>query len=481
MDRASIFTLTLSAFRELRMDLAMARLNSPKSEGHGLAEFMTLPGCKMRTVQFVSIVPLLLCVLTTAGRLGRSTVGRARSAIANDFAHYNDLSLLSITWMSEYSKHHFVPQFSLRQFANDANERQIGTYLLDRGQYIPSTSIRNQAQRAKLYGSIERENVLSQVEGAASAVVRNMVNKLEVPARNSPDHTTLLVHVLFQLTRTPRAAAEVEEGINHLVKNLMSDDPSVAPHVDQVRIKLNQGTLQALSVAAKSIELTIDLHYKLLQNRTNIPFIISDHPVAKYNQFMERRKVDLGGTGFASRGLQLLLPISPQLTLIMYDGDVYRVGRYPEHDVVDLIEGDVDALNMLQVINAGSQFFFNKRMTMDLAKELVRRSEPWMHKARLTTKEFPQPPKEPDTRRSIVITSQNDIRIGLTLSKIVELPSAQKYKITDGASFMRDPNLWRLHSDFEDRVSAGLYDRSQLPRYLDDVVLKRVRQFYEGQ
>jgi len=78
---------------------------------------------------------------------------------------------------------------------------RIGTYLLQKGLYVASTSIRAQAQRARLYGSDEREKVLSQIESAAAVVLRRMVNGLEVPKRYSEDHSTLLVHVLFQSSR----------------------------------------------------------------------------------------------------------------------------------------------------------------------------------------------------------------------------------------------------------------------------------------
>jgi hypothetical protein len=110
--------------------------------------------------------------------------------------------------MSEYTRHHFVPQFSLRAFANDARQKQIGTYLLRNGKYIPSTSIRAQAQRANLYGSDKTEQALSKLEGRASAAINRMLQKLEMPTRLSEDHVDLLQHILFQSSRTPTASAE---------------------------------------------------------------------------------------------------------------------------------------------------------------------------------------------------------------------------------------------------------------------------------
>jgi len=120
-----------------------------------------------------------------------------------------------------------------------------------------------------------------------------------------------------------------------MMKMMMSHDERFAPYLNQVRLKLNNGAVQTLSTAGRAIPLTIDLHYKLLHNRTNIPFIISDHPVGKYNQFMERRNIDMGCTGFASRGLQNhLLPISlGALTLIDVRLRCLRVGSSAGNNV----------------------------------------------------------------------------------------------------------------------------------------------------
>jgi hypothetical protein len=62
--------------------------------------------------------------------------------------------------MAENKRHHFVPQFYLRNFANDPRQRQIGLFNIAAGKYVRSTSIRDQAQRKKLYGTEGTEEMV---------------------------------------------------------------------------------------------------------------------------------------------------------------------------------------------------------------------------------------------------------------------------------------------------------------------------------
>ena len=53
-------------------------------------------------------------------------------------------------------------------------------------------------------------------------------------------------------------------------------------------------------------------------------FLTSDNPIFKYNQYCEGVRFS-GVTGGGSRGLQIFVPLSPYLHLILYDDRTYRV------------------------------------------------------------------------------------------------------------------------------------------------------------
>ncbi|WP_205743092.1 DUF4238 domain-containing protein [Halioglobus maricola] len=56
----------------------------------------------------------------------------------------------------------------------------------------------------------------------------------------------------------------------------------------------------------------------------------SDNPVATFNLLMRNEKVT-GVSGTMSKGLLLFLPLDPRNCIVLYNYDVYRVGRerYP--------------------------------------------------------------------------------------------------------------------------------------------------------
>ena len=78
-------------------------------------------------------------------------------------------------------------------------------------------------------------------------------------------------------------------------------------------------------------------------------------------------------TGFGARGLQLFLPLSPQLMLCLYDPDIYKYGAKGSllsdlHDVKD-----VEILNSFQAINSKSFVVFRDRKSEANIKSMIRR------------------------------------------------------------------------------------------------------------
>jgi hypothetical protein len=64
------------------------------------------------------------------------------------------------------------------------------------------------------------------------------------------------------------------------------------------------------------------------------------------NKFMQWRTFG-SNTGMASKGLQVLLPIWPRITLVMYDRDVYRFGRTKNDSATWASREQVHELNVL--------------------------------------------------------------------------------------------------------------------------------------
>ena len=113
-------------------------------------------------------------------------------------------------------------------------------------------------------------------------------------------------------------------------------EPELAKYLDRVRITITNAAAWSVLVAAVRAPVLFDLEYKLLVAPAGSFHIASDNPVVFLNQYIDRgdqRRVHavsaataLGSRGFASRGLQISFPISPQLSLFLYDRDIYKIG-----------------------------------------------------------------------------------------------------------------------------------------------------------
>lgn len=92
--------------------------------------------------------------------------------------------------------------------------------------------------------------------------------------------------------------------------------------------------------------LLADLKLVLIENRSAVPFIASDMPVVFHNRLYEGQHISV--TGYANVGLQLFLPLGPQLALFGFDGAAYEAAT-DARDIVRLDDlSDVTLINDLQ-------------------------------------------------------------------------------------------------------------------------------------
>jgi Protein of unknown function (DUF4238) len=147
-----------------------------------------------------------------------------------------------------------------------------------------------------------------------------------------------------------------------------SDLQKVLPHVKWV----NRG-LPADSVATAITHalLLCDLKVKLLLAPESHHFIASDHPVVVLNQGFRDIVKGRSVGGIAMRGLQIFLPLSPELAIIAFDSKCYRVGR-PDQDAVALNHSDdVWMINALQVLNCHKCIYFRHKEDREICHDLV--------------------------------------------------------------------------------------------------------------
>jgi hypothetical protein len=269
--------------------------------------------------------------------------------------------------MSNKTKNqHFVPQFLLKNFmsSNDV----VNIYDSARGKSRPPTSVNCVLAENYFYdkdNSVEHF-LRDKVEGPASLIIKQFLPKNEDQAvpLSQKSKIDVLRFLTVQLNRTPRALNDSLENIDKFFDVLFKEigelnnfEESV---INSVKFKLNdpKDILRMQTIeAALNWPLINDLEWHFIINNTTTDFVISDHPVVHYNWYLrDSQKMDY--TAITNRGVQVFLPISPIVTLCLYDHSVYKLGRKdcPYTEVNN--EADINILNGLQFRSRDSFIVF---------------------------------------------------------------------------------------------------------------------------
>lgn len=275
---------------------------------------------------------------------------------------------------------HFVPQFFQRYFSFNDNGKTIGMFNVNNNVFIPSAPIRTQLYSDYLYGkSGDLETWLSELESKSAPIFRAMWENEQLPAYESINQLQML-HFLIVLDLRNPVRFNLLQDFEKIIKNTKSSitGNNISSDLFTVfkELQSERGKIKSLISAVEIVPNMIDLKYKLLKNVTQKPFIISDNPLAIYNQFLEKRKWNfVSQRGYGSIGLQMFLPLNDQYMLLVYDADVYKIGNKREKIVeINHIES-INQLNILQFLNSIDTINFNHRASEHYIKTLHKKSQ----------------------------------------------------------------------------------------------------------
>jgi hypothetical protein len=271
------------------------------------------------------------------------------------------------------AKHHYVPQFLLKRFARPNTDAAISMFNVDNGHFVESTSISSQAQKRLLYGSQGMEERLARLEGEAASAIRRMIDRRRPPARDDPGHQILSLFLAAQLGRTIGAAEETTAFMTGMVRGTLTSGPKPIATKKQARNLKVSRPLPELSTAKDYIRMWAgfeDLASVLVINESEVEFVVSDIGVLRHNRWAD--EVDYTGVlAIASRGLQLLLPLSPRLMLVRFDGFAYKSMTRDRIQIKSAAQ--IEELNAFQMSEATSHVYLSGH-TRTL--EALRRSMP---------------------------------------------------------------------------------------------------------
>lgn len=277
---------------------------------------------------------------------------------------------------------HYVPKFYLRNFSVNNNQKEIRLFNLKSQKFVATTSIKHQASSNFYYGKDGKvEKQLSKLEGLLAKAVSDTLTTLERPKYFSERHVELLNFMASTELRNPVRKRAYEQMSDGMMKKLLSIDPKFKDKpefhkaIEMIEIIPKDSSTYSLSYIQHVVEITLDLHIKLLINKTSIPFITSDNPVIRYNQLLEMKASSNSITGFGLQGLEVFIPLNEEVLLLFYDSQPYYVGGKKQKNVIVERVEDVDQLNLLQMVNCYSNVYGGDRFLKPYITKLYERAQ----------------------------------------------------------------------------------------------------------
>ena len=350
-------------------------------------------------------------------------------------------------------RQHYVPQMILRRFSDDG--ATTGLIVLKDGRRVERAAFNRQCYGDYFYGDDQvMEKSFAASETRVGAYLGNLT-KSHLESLSADDLYQLKLFVHYQLLRT-RGAAEsssnfLAEHFKSVVRGTaqLNGDLDVVEGLDHVNVRFKNMQQETTWQAAKTSPLVMDLRVKFVYGSG---FIIADHPVAQYNQFAEQHPLFSkypALNGLALKGLQLFMPLSPLVTLAVYDPAVYEYGD--EHSLfVQASAGDVENLNKMQAINALECCFFDRRHADGGFENLLqaRASHPGIYDKPIAESPFIRRPDETISR--LVMVAHRGIRIGAALN-FLKVTDTSPYEGYDGPSIpVRSEGLMRFTEFYGD-------------------------------
>lgn len=290
-------------------------------------------------------------------------------------------------------RQHYVPQYYLRQFRGDGSDRVL-VCLIEPFRCVGLGGIKGQCQHDHFYGKDGAIDAMLWETETAIAPALYQVNSSERANAEQWQALRLLATQLHLRTRKAAERAKIfpryvaDQVITAAIAKGELPPPKGGWHPDMMDFGGVPQTLLSLNLLACYFE-TTTLRCKLLKAPGETCFITSDHPAVALNRFAAETKSVRDYVGFAQSGFQLVLPLSPRLTAILYDPFVYKVGNRND-ELVHVSAGDVELLNALQVQSAEKCLYAHRPEETAHVAELVKRYAKLRKAPSSGIKSFPQ-------------------------------------------------------------------------------------------
>jgi Protein of unknown function (DUF4238) len=227
---------------------------------------------------------------------------------------------------------HHVPKLLLRNFAiKKAGMRgaeQVHIFDKAKGTSFIS-NIRNVAAAFDFYDldlgdeTVSLESSLSDIEANAALVLQKGISQRSLANLSQAEQTWLLMFCTVQFMRTQSVREQLErlqKGVENHIRQMGLDPAEVDGCRPMSKADIKAATMQNLAASLRTHPAILASKvWFLLEANADAVFLIGDHPMTLHN---DRQFGPYGNLGIAVPGIQIYLPITPTLTLAMWDDSI---------------------------------------------------------------------------------------------------------------------------------------------------------------
>lgn len=271
-------------------------------------------------------------------------------------------------------KQHFIPQFILRNFATDQEKSHLNLFLINQERIVSNAKIRNQAERHYLYGKDQKlENSFSTVESSVAPII-NKICTGEVNL-SKDDESIVKLFIITQLFRTPTMANQLNE-LTNSVKTIFELDSKFRDILgeanicsDDISISIADPFKFFFSDIKTYFFLILDLHLTVIQSPRTQEFVIGEHPVILLNPYLCEKNYKRSKQALGQKGTVIVMPISPNKAIVLYDKIRYRILRGNP-----ISEDDANNLNYCQFLKTNQCVYLSSFTNLDYLRTFSKKS-----------------------------------------------------------------------------------------------------------
>ncbi len=306
------------------------------------------------------------------------------------------------------TKHtHIVQKEYLKNFSILLNNKNFIWRFNKATETIKKLPVKVVAVENYFYPQIIEEWLANKIESNGIALIKKIIDNKDIEFLTKNEKISIAKWMLVQDLRTKEYRNELKYSIEGLTKKIIEKGFILHqfPELEgeDFSVEYDEEALKALQMRMmirfeKFAPVIANYHWCLSINDTGLSYYTSDHPIVKNNSYINTNQKLTGkkainqGLGYLSEGIEIYLPLSPELCLILYDltplgkelavFDQYPQFKtlYPKH-LVDLmvspkkqaIEPNIIYFNE-HITAFSNKYIFSRDNNFEIAKEFLRRN-----------------------------------------------------------------------------------------------------------